>query len=134
MNYQNEKFFQRQSRQQELITAEAEYGFLVGRLLDRDTLRQAILTAESWGVGPLEVLLARGWITDEAYVEALADYLGVPASLRIGAQQLPGELILIDAACAKHRIPLSPRGGATGNYGECVPMDGGVVLDMAAFN
>jgi FAD/FMN-containing dehydrogenase len=26
------------------------------------------------------------------------------------------------------------RGGATGNYGQCVPLEGGVVLDMAAMN
>ena len=38
------------------------------------------------------------------------------------------------AACARHRIPLTVRGGATGNYGQCVPLEGGVVLDMAAMN
>lgn len=45
-----------------------------------------------------------------------------------------GEVIRVAAACAKHRIPLTPRGGATGNYGQCVPLEGGVVLDMAAMN
>jgi FAD/FMN-containing dehydrogenase len=44
------------------------------------------------------------------------------------------EVICIAAACAKHRIPLTVRGGATGNYGQCVPMEGGIVLDMAAMN
>ncbi|MGE0038090.1 MAG: FAD-binding oxidoreductase [Xanthobacteraceae bacterium] len=44
------------------------------------------------------------------------------------------EVIRVAAACARHRIPLTPRGGATGNYGQCVPLTGGVVLDMAAMN
>lgn len=38
------------------------------------------------------------------------------------------------AACARHRIPLTARAGATGNYGQCVPLEGGVVLDMGALN
>lgn len=41
------------------------------------------------------------------------------------------EVVRIAAACAKHRIPLTVRGGATGNYGQCVPLHGGVVLDIA---
>jgi FAD/FMN-containing dehydrogenase len=33
-----------------------------------------------------------------------------------------GEVVRVAAACAKHRIPLTVRGGATGNYGQCVPL------------
>jgi FAD/FMN-containing dehydrogenase len=40
----------------------------------------------------------------------------------------------VAAACYRHRIPLTVRGGATGNYGQCVPLEGGVLLDMAAMN
>jgi FAD/FMN-containing dehydrogenase len=35
------------------------------------------------------------------------------------------------AACARHRVPITVRGGGTGNYGQAVPLAGGVVLDMA---
>src|SRR5262249_50275958 len=42
--------------------------------------------------------------------------------------------IRVAAACARHRIPLTVRGGATGNYGQCTPLEGGVVLDMSALN
>jgi FAD/FMN-containing dehydrogenase len=42
------------------------------------------------------------------------------------------EVVRVAAACARHRIPLTVRGGATGNYGQCVPLEGGVVLDMTA--
>ena len=41
------------------------------------------------------------------------------------------EVIKVAAACAKHRVPLTVRGSGTGNYGQCVPLFGGVVLDMS---
>ncbi|WP_414546475.1 FAD-binding oxidoreductase [Nostoc sp. CCY0012] len=40
------------------------------------------------------------------------------------------EVIAVAAACAKHKIPLTVRGAGTGNYGQCVPLHGGVILDM----
>jgi FAD/FMN-containing dehydrogenase len=42
------------------------------------------------------------------------------------------EVIRVAAACARRRVPLTVRGGATGNYGQCVPLQGGVLLDMTA--
>ena len=32
------------------------------------------------------------------------------------------------AACTKHGVPLTVRGAGTGNYGQCVPLEGGVVM------
>ncbi len=40
------------------------------------------------------------------------------------------EVLQVAAACAKHRVPVTVRGAGTGNYGQCVPLYGGVVLDM----
>ncbi|WP_392479470.1 FAD-binding oxidoreductase [Nostoc sp. C110] len=40
------------------------------------------------------------------------------------------EVLKVAAACAKHRIPVTVRGAGTGNYGQCVPLHGGVILDM----
>ncbi|MBD0313963.1 MAG: FAD-binding oxidoreductase, partial [Microcoleus sp. T3-bin5] len=40
------------------------------------------------------------------------------------------EVLKVAAACAKHRVPLTVRGAGTGNYGQCVPLHGGVILDM----
>ncbi|WP_414579453.1 FAD-binding oxidoreductase [Anabaena sp. CCY 9402-a] len=40
------------------------------------------------------------------------------------------QVIKVAATCAKHRIPITVRGAGTGNYGQCVPMHGGVILDM----
>lgn len=44
------------------------------------------------------------------------------------------EVVHIAAACARHRVPLTVRGAGTGNYGQCVPLHGGVSLDMTALN
>jgi FAD/FMN-containing dehydrogenase len=44
------------------------------------------------------------------------------------------EVIRIAAACARHRVPLTVRGGGTGNYGQAVPLAGGVVVDMAGLD
>jgi len=38
------------------------------------------------------------------------------------------------AACWELDIPVTPRGGGTGNYGQAMPLAGGVVLDMMSLN
>ncbi|MBW4685420.1 MAG: FAD-binding oxidoreductase [Komarekiella atlantica HA4396-MV6] len=40
------------------------------------------------------------------------------------------EVLKVAAACAKYRVPVTVRGAGTGNYGQCVPLHGGVILDM----
>ncbi|MFB2934713.1 FAD-binding oxidoreductase [Aerosakkonemataceae cyanobacterium BLCC-F154] len=40
------------------------------------------------------------------------------------------QVIQVAAACVKYKIPLTVRGAGTGNYGQCVPLHGGVILDM----
>ncbi|XGV95874.1 MAG: FAD-binding oxidoreductase [Leptolyngbya sp. BL-A-14] len=41
------------------------------------------------------------------------------------------EVIRVAAACVKHKMPLTVRGAGTGNYGQCVPLEGGVILDLS---
>ena len=41
------------------------------------------------------------------------------------------EVLRVAAACARHRIPVTARGAGTGNFGQAVPLAGGVVLDMS---
>lgn len=40
------------------------------------------------------------------------------------------EVLQVAATCVKYKIPLTVRGAGTGNYGQCVPLQGGVILDM----
>src|SRR5688572_952449 len=44
------------------------------------------------------------------------------------------EIKRLVATCARLRIPITIRGSGTGNYGQAVPLQGGVLLDMSAFN
>ncbi len=41
------------------------------------------------------------------------------------------ELRAVLVACARARVPVVPRGGGTGNYGQCIPLYGGVVVDTS---
>ncbi|MBM2712099.1 FAD-binding oxidoreductase [Mesorhizobium caraganae] len=41
------------------------------------------------------------------------------------------ELIRVLAACHRHGVPVTPRGSGTGNYGQAMPLSGGVVLNLA---
>jgi FAD/FMN-containing dehydrogenase len=40
------------------------------------------------------------------------------------------EVVRVAALCTRHRVPLTVRAGGTGNYGQAVPLQGGVLLDI----
>lgn len=44
------------------------------------------------------------------------------------------EVLRIAAACVNSKIPLTVRGAGTGNYGQCIPLNGGVILDTTKMN
>ena len=37
-------------------------------------------------------------------------------------------------SCARHRVPLSVRGGGTGNYGQLTPLRGGLIVNVSRLN
>ncbi|MGN6761532.1 MAG: FAD-binding oxidoreductase [Leifsonia sp.] len=53
----------------------------------------------------------------------LADLVAYPASAE--------EIALTVAAAVRHRVPITPRGKGTGNYGQGIPLHGGLVLDTS---
>jgi len=44
------------------------------------------------------------------------------------------ELARVLSACVRRRIPVTPRGAGTGNYGQAMPLRGGIVLDLSAMD
>ena len=44
------------------------------------------------------------------------------------------EIRRVVAACARDAVPITLRGSGTGNYGQSVPLHGGVILDLSGYN
>lgn len=44
------------------------------------------------------------------------------------------ELRVLVGACARERLPITARGAGTGNYGQAIPLRGGVVIDFGGLN
>jgi FAD/FMN-containing dehydrogenase len=44
------------------------------------------------------------------------------------------EVVAIAHAAVRHGVPLTPRGGGTGNYGQAVPLQGGALVDFSLMN
>ena len=53
----------------------------------------------------------------------LADLVAYPANAE--------EIALVVGAAVRHGVPITPRGKGTGNYGQGIPMAGGLVLDLS---
>jgi FAD/FMN-containing dehydrogenase len=95
----------------------------------------AALTAE---LGAIE------WITDSRVERLSQDFywfspvLGRQLKhLRADAVARPkteDEIRAVVAACARRGLPVTVRGSGTGNYGQCMPLFGGVILDLSAYN
>lgn len=44
------------------------------------------------------------------------------------------EILQVAKVCLKYKVPLTVRGAGTGNYGQCIPLEGGVILDISKLN
>jgi FAD/FMN-containing dehydrogenase len=65
------------------------------------------------------------------YSQALAEDLAGKQADVIVTPRDEADVIRVASLCARHRVPLTARGGGTGNYGQAVPLKGGVVLDLS---
>ena len=68
------------------------------------------------------------------YSPVLNELLDGKSADLIVAPRDESDVIRVAAACARHRVPITVRAGGTGNYGQAVPLKGGVLLDVAALS
>lgn len=85
------------------------YSFLVGRLVDAETLAQAIAMAERCRVAPHAVLLADGFLIPQDYVSALAQHIGAQTVEETGT--VPPSIVLLDAVSLLPSEVMSRAGG-----------------------
>jgi FAD/FMN-containing dehydrogenase len=68
------------------------------------------------------------------YSPVLNEQLDGKSADLIVAPRDESDVIRTAAACARHRVPVTVRAGGTGNYGQAVPLEGGVLLDITALS
>jgi FAD/FMN-containing dehydrogenase len=68
------------------------------------------------------------------YSPVLNEQLDGKSADLIVAPRNENDVIRTAAACARHRVPITVRAGGTGNYGQAVPLKGGVLLDITALS
>jgi FAD/FMN-containing dehydrogenase len=85
------------------------------------------------------------WITDAARIERLSqDFAWFSPVLKRMLEGKRGDIAVrprteaeirrVVASCARTGMPITVRGSGTGNYGQCTPLHGGLILDMSAYN
>ncbi len=108
------------------------------RPVDPDRIRALV---DELGAGPLALTpilapaeLGRLSADFHDYSPVLEPLLkGRCAQVAVKVERLE-QVMAVAGACARHRVPLTLRGAGTGNYGQCVPLAGGLVLDMGGLN
>src|SRR5258706_9846867 len=85
------------------------------------------------------------WVTDPSRIARLSqDFSWFSPVLKrqladkraeaVARPRTEDEVRRLVSLCAKLRVPITIRGTGTGNYGQSVPLQGGVVLDMTGYN
>ena len=89
-------------------------------------------------------LAAVEWITDGRVERPSQDFYWFSPVLKrqleglradaVARPKTEDEIRAVVAACARQGVPITARGSGTGNYGQCMPLHGGVILDLSAYN
>lgn len=84
------------------------------------------------------------WITDGRVERLSQDFYWFSPVLKRQLGELRADAVVrpkteeqiraVVAACASSGVPITARGSGTGNYGQCMPLHGGVILDLSAYN
>jgi len=93
----------------------------------------------------IEALPGLAWTTDPALVRQKSrDFFWYSPVLKRQLNKVTGEAVVAPrdeaelrallATCFAHGVTVTPRGAGTGNYGQAMPLQGGIVLEMTAFN
>lgn len=87
---------------------------------------------------------ALDWITDGRVERLSQDFYWFSPVLKRELEGLRADAVVrprsedeiraVVAGCAQRGLPITVRGSGTGNYGQCMPLHGGVVLDLSAYN
>lgn len=102
------------------------------------------MTAIPWDtilseLSPLEVITDRHQITKLSldyyhFSPILTPKLQDKRADLVVRPQTEAEVLQVARICVKYHLPLTVRGAGTGNYGQCVPLKGGIVLDLTQMN
>ena len=99
---------------------------------------------KSYSLGIAASLPSIEWITDNRVERLSQDFYWFSPVLKrqldgkvanaVARPKTEDEIRAVVAACAQAGVPLTVRGSGTGNYGQCTPLCGGVILDLSAYN
>lgn len=91
-----------------------------------------------------QALPAIEWITDGRVERLSQDFYWFSPVLKrqleglradaVARPRTEDEIRAVVAGCAHAGVPITLRGSGTGNYGQCMPLHGGVILDLSAYN
>jgi FAD/FMN-containing dehydrogenase len=100
-------------------------------------------------VHPIEQLHAEladlDWVTDASRIARLSQdfswfspvlkrQLADKKAAAVVRPRSEDEIRRLVSLCARLKVPITVRGSGTGNYGQAVPLQGGVLLDMSGYN
>ncbi len=90
-------------------------------------------------LAPIECIAARALVRNKSrdffwYSPVLNEKLKNVSADLVVCPANEDEVIRALAYCHAYRIPVTPRGGGTGNYGQAMPLKGGIVLDLLRLN